>query len=361
MKRINLFPVGPIALFLLMTSTSLAQVGINEPDPDESSVLELTSSKRGFLAPRMTTQRREEITTPADGLLVFDTDYDMLMVYSQDEGKWHGLAPVRFNVTRNNTSVATYNVYTDDQVGNLGIGDNTPDSKLQVNGSVSIGNNNTAAPANGLYVSGAATMDAGLNVSGNVGRTSGASNTTTGYYQTTFYGKGTVPIGGIIMWRGTTPPDGWAICDGTNDTPDLSGRFIIGTGTRKDQSEQNGTVTEGSDISFALNAEGGADKITLVQAEIPSHNHALTGSVTVNSDGTHDHKFQGKYDGHDGDGDGGNSGMEDHGSGSKITTDDSGSHDHGVTNTLAISNAGSGDSFRNLPPYYALAYIMRKQ
>ena len=47
---------------------------------------------------------------------------------------------------------------------------------------------------------------------------------------TEFIGYGTIPIGGIIMWAGNpaTIPAGWALCNGTNGTPDLSGRFIVG-------------------------------------------------------------------------------------------------------------------------------------
>ena len=44
----------------------------------------------------------------------------------------------------------------------------------------------------------------------------------------------TTPIGGIIMWRGSTAPEGWAICDGSNapngmSTPDLRNRIVLGT------------------------------------------------------------------------------------------------------------------------------------
>lgn len=44
---------------------------------------------------------------------------------------------------------------------------------------------------------------------------------------------GFVPVGGIILWSGSAAsvPTGWAICDGTNGTPDLTGRFVIGTKT----------------------------------------------------------------------------------------------------------------------------------
>jgi hypothetical protein len=43
------------------------------------------------------------------------------------------------------------------------------------------------------------------------------------------------PIGGIIMWsnyQGKPVPDGWVLCDGTNNTPDLRDKFIIGAGSK---------------------------------------------------------------------------------------------------------------------------------
>lgn len=45
-----------------------------------------------------------------------------------------------------------------------------------------------------------------------------------------------VPSGLIIMWSGSQVPSGWALCDGSNGTPDLRGRFVIGAG---------GTLTPG--------------------------------------------------------------------------------------------------------------------
>jgi hypothetical protein len=40
----------------------------------------------------------------------------------------------------------------------------------------------------------------------------------------------TVPAGGIIMWSGAEVPEGWSLCDGTEGTPDLRNRFVVGSG-----------------------------------------------------------------------------------------------------------------------------------
>jgi subtilisin-like proprotein convertase family protein len=64
-------------------------------------------------------------------------------------------------------------------------------------------------------------------------------------------GHGIVPPGGIIMWSGSEVPDGWALCDGTEGTPNLSDRFIVASGT----SYTVGATGEGSvDVSTGREA-----------------------------------------------------------------------------------------------------------
>ena len=64
-----------ICLTLLLAITRLhAQVGIGTATPHVSAQLEITSSNRGLLIPRMTSSQRTAIATPATGLLVFQTD-----------------------------------------------------------------------------------------------------------------------------------------------------------------------------------------------------------------------------------------------------------------------------------------------
>jgi len=65
---------------------SHSQVGIGTNSPDASSILDLTSTTQGILTPRMTTAQRIAISSPADGLLVFDTDVNVFYFYSG--GNW---------------------------------------------------------------------------------------------------------------------------------------------------------------------------------------------------------------------------------------------------------------------------------
>lgn len=46
-----------------------------------------------------------------------------------------------------------------------------------------------------------------------------------------------LPRGTIVAWTGSVPPNGWNFCDGTNGTPDLRGRFIVGTGQGQNLTE----------------------------------------------------------------------------------------------------------------------------
>lgn len=51
-----------------------------------------------------------------------------------------------------------------------------------------------------------------------------------------------VPSGLIVMWSGSTPPDGWALCDGSFGTPDLRDRFVIGSGASYTTGNTGGSV-----------------------------------------------------------------------------------------------------------------------
>jgi microcystin-dependent protein len=146
----------------------------------------------------------------------------------------------------------------------------------------------------------------------------------------------TIPAGLIAMWSGSigSIPSGWYLCDGSNGTPNLTDRFIIGAGS-----------------TYAVNATGGATSVTLVTANMPAHTHVAT--VT---DPGHTHALSpssitgiagggGSYFG------GGTQGV------SGVTVTSSGVNGLGVS--VTNSSVGSGTSFNIIPTYYALAYIQK--
>ena len=59
---------------VLLTATSVAQVGINNDNPDPSAALDIVSTTGGLLVPRMKETERDEITSPSQGLIIFCTD-----------------------------------------------------------------------------------------------------------------------------------------------------------------------------------------------------------------------------------------------------------------------------------------------
>jgi len=82
----KLFPYALSALFLLTSHRINAQsVGIGTDKPDSSAMLDVTSTNKGFLPPRMTEAQRNAIVSPAPGLMMWCTDCGLsgeLMVFN---------------------------------------------------------------------------------------------------------------------------------------------------------------------------------------------------------------------------------------------------------------------------------------
>jgi len=138
----------------------------------------------------------------------------------------------------------------------------------------------------------------------------------------------TFPAGGIIIWSGATGavPSGWYICDGTNGTPDLRSKFIVGAGS-----------------TYSVGATGGA-----ADAVVVTHTHTATSVVT---DPTHFHSVP----------TGAGAAYGQAGGGSPASATTTGAASTGITvatSTIAPAGAVSGTN-ANLPPYYALAFIMK--
>ena len=125
-----------------------------------------------------------------------------------------------------------------------------------------------------------------------------------------------VPTGMVMMWSGASNaiPSGYVLCDGSNSTPDLRDRFVVGAGN-----------------SYAVGNTGGASTVALSVGEMPAHTHdytdlyvlqqALSPGIDIDFNAT--------------------------------TWDPNG------TRTLATTSTGSGSAHENRPPYYALCYVMK--
>ena len=110
----------------VFTCALLAQsVGIGTNSPHTSSLLDITSNTKGVLFPRMTSTERTAISSPAKGLMVFDTDLSKVMVHN-------GSAWEQIGSSNDQWQLASPNLYYTN--GNVGIGTTTPLYKIHVKG-----------------------------------------------------------------------------------------------------------------------------------------------------------------------------------------------------------------------------------
>jgi len=136
-----------------------------------------------------------------------------------------------------------------------------------------------------------------------------------------------IPAGGIFLWSGSigSIPAGYVLCNGSNGTPDLRDRFVVGAGS-----------------TYAVDATGGS-----ANAIVVSHTHTATSAVTdpghvhtaanYLSSGSNINNGPGPYWGNSG-------------TGTSVT---------GITVATTVDSAGTSGTNANLPPYYALCYIMK--
>lgn len=135
-----------------------------------------------------------------------------------------------------------------------------------------------------------------------------------------FNGYGTIPIGGIIMWSGTKIPPGWRLCDGSNGTPDLRGRFVLSSGAGEGLTPRN------------IGEQGGEEMHKLTIDEMPKHKHTWDG---VSADEQDDYGF-------------GRSEKNVH-------------RDDGFSVDDICQEQGKDKPHNNMPPFYVLAFIMREK
>ncbi|CAB5194399.1 hypothetical protein UFOVP177_3 [uncultured Caudovirales phage] len=143
---------------------------------------------------------------------------------------------------------------------------------------------------------------------------------TTAYVATAV--SGGVPSGCIVIWSGSSAsiPSGWYLCNGSNSTPDLRDRFVVGAGT-----------------TYAVGATGGSKDAIVVShthsVSDPGHRHSILMSSANNTLS---------------------------GTPSKLSTTQNQTGNTENANTgISINSTGDSGTNANLPPYYALCYIMK--
>jgi len=176
-----------------------------------------------------------------------------------------------------------------------------------------------------------------------------------------------IPSGMIMIWSGAANaiPSGFVLCNGSNSTPDLRGKFVVG------YHDGNG--------SYDVGDTGGSETVTLTTAQLPAHSHGSSNHSHSISLGDHSHSFSG-------------SGSHSHSHSITTAGDNFGGYilpqaanrlgsygTSSATVTITVSgntgnagvsgntgnanpsttNTGSGNSHENRPPFYALCYVMK--
>ena len=188
-----------------------------------------------------------------------------------------------------------------------------------------------------LAVTGALTLDGAAGTSGQALVSAGSGTPTWGNI---------FVAGMIIMWSGTiaTIPTGWLLCNGSNSTPDLRDKFIIGA-----TADSGGAAK--TNITGTPSQTGGSK-----DASLPSHTHTATSTVT---DPQHNHTPQTLGSAQAGSDNGGAPVDASTGYGTGRVSAVTSSSSTGITVATSNTTEGVSATNANLVPYYALAFIMK--
>lgn len=330
-------------IIILISSPIFGQVNIGSSLPvDNNIILDLKNGEnRVLLLPQPSTPP----TSPA-GIVFYDNTQDLIF-YSKDGINLNAFSSWNYNSTYESLSLISS--------GNLGIGTNSPSAKVTIEG----GSPSSLASNTGYLLIGNPSQNHLLIDDNGIMAKNGNSNDTlflqkdggninvNGSIKTDNHDL--VPTGTIIMWHGILAGNhpvigsevntNWHVCNGSNGTPNLRDRFIVGTG-----------------LNYSLNATGGTST--------PSHTHTIDPpNKSTDSESNHNHTITGNHQDSFSNRKGITSGCPDPCGGKVVSTkahthsvSSNGSHSHDLNLTEITSGSGN---ITNNPKYHSLYYIIK--
>ena len=267
-KNINYFSV----LFFVFVGIASAQIGIGTTNMDASSVLDLKGTKKGVLIPRMTTTKRGEISNPAIGLVIFNTDAKEIQTYNggtiwltRSIGPTGLKGPtglqgengvVNFVSTAVNPDPSgafstitggTNNTASGPQSTVVGGDENTSSGRY----STAIGYNNQSTGTSSTIAGGSTNVASmpGATAGGGVGNRSTENNTTVvGGYKNQAIAAGASVVGGDTNVSSAV---GASIVGGSNNTSSGVDSSVVGGGSLNTASGITATITGGGNLNVA--------------------------------------------------------------------------------------------------------------
>ncbi|MEZ4849531.1 MAG: hypothetical protein R3B93_13110 [Bacteroidia bacterium] len=256
MKKLTKHLHFSLFIFLLFPLMLSAQVGVNgtNSDPDPSAMLDVQSTDKGMLVPRMTTAQRDAIANPATGLIIYNLDNSGFQ--SWDGTAWNNIS----SPWKQSGDTVYYNA------GNVGIGTDTPMAKLSLAGGNFLHTASDPVHVGSIFDNGTTELN----------------------------GAHSIYVSGKYAYVASYVDDGVEILDISDPSnPTHVGAITDNTTTELDGA--NSIYISGKYAYIASNNDDGVEILDISDPANPTHVGAITDNGTTALDGAHSIYVSGKY------------------------------------------------------------------